>query len=415
METFLPVSSSRLKSGALSLTSITQYFYRRRRFQVILLAGFAITLSVAQKKPSRSGPRATGILMMAPDGKAVRLIPVCIRDNGQFWDASIYQADPRPMAVEPGTVYEAERTGRSIGLFTVSQAAQQNGSWIGLGTLQSKFSGPRSTSASSSSQTTSEEDRPILRRAPAPPGELPAETSAKSQPTAPAEESDRPVLKRGMPEAESRAAAPPSAPSPGNSGQKPVGKASEAAAKPPEWVPAVSDADGPDPRSFTIERNADAEASLRKTSLGFAEQSVLKHAASGPGSRVEFRDVAARYFDLDGNNSAEVVLTARAAMLPPKPGRARPASSPPSPQREFFLTFIAREDIYGELHAAYSQIVDVRQADLDGRLELIDAVDVDGDDRGELLFRRITGGETSYLVLKVGLSQTTKLFDSAGQ
>jgi hypothetical protein len=53
--------------------------------------------------------------------------------------------------------------------------------------------------------------------------------------------------------------------------------------------------------------------------------------------------------------------------------------------------------------------------DLDGRLELVDAVDVDGDGRAELLFRRLIGKDISYVVLKIGLSQTTKLFDSAGE
>ena len=46
--------------------------------------------------------------------------------NGKFWDASAYKADPVPMALEPGNVYEVEQTGSSLGLFTVNSALHSN-------------------------------------------------------------------------------------------------------------------------------------------------------------------------------------------------------------------------------------------------------------------------------------------------
>jgi len=74
---------------------------------------------------------------MAANGK-VSLVPVAILINGKFWDASAYKADPIPMALEPGTVYEAERTGNSLGLFTVGSALHSNAAnapvpWLGTG------------------------------------------------------------------------------------------------------------------------------------------------------------------------------------------------------------------------------------------------------------------------------------------
>ena len=88
------------------------------------------------KKKKVKGPRAVGLLLLS-DGKAT-LIPVAILVEGKFYDASIYKAEPVPMALEGGTVYEAERAGESQGLFTVagalhSQSAVSETPWMGTG------------------------------------------------------------------------------------------------------------------------------------------------------------------------------------------------------------------------------------------------------------------------------------------
>ena len=82
-------------------------------------------------------PRAVAVLQMSANGKA-SLVPIAILINGKFWDATAYKADPVPMALEPGTVYEGERTGSSLGLFTVNSALRSNAKntqapWIGTG------------------------------------------------------------------------------------------------------------------------------------------------------------------------------------------------------------------------------------------------------------------------------------------
>ena len=83
------------------------------------------------------GPRAVGILQLSNSGKAT-LVPVAILIDGKFYDASAYKADPVPMALEVGTVYEAEQAGESQGLFTVnaalhSTAANTQRPWVGTG------------------------------------------------------------------------------------------------------------------------------------------------------------------------------------------------------------------------------------------------------------------------------------------
>jgi hypothetical protein len=124
------------------------------RHCVALLVGFACwAVSRRRRKSGRrscarraegcakkeDGPRAVGVLQMAANGK-VTLVPIAILINGKFWDASEYKADPVPMALEPGTVYEAERAGSSLGLFTVNSALHSRAvnvlsPWIATGQM----------------------------------------------------------------------------------------------------------------------------------------------------------------------------------------------------------------------------------------------------------------------------------------
>ncbi len=92
----------------------------------------------APPKPKKvKGPRAVALLETNSNGKTA-LIPVAILVDGKFYDASEYKADPVPMALESGTVYEVEQTGSSQGLFTVSQALHSKSPanphpWLGTG------------------------------------------------------------------------------------------------------------------------------------------------------------------------------------------------------------------------------------------------------------------------------------------
>src|SRR5580700_6465252 len=74
-----------------------------------------------KKAKKVKGPRALGLLQLNRSGKG-SLIPIAIQVDGKFYDASVYKAEPVPMALESGTVYEVEQTGSSQGLFTVSGA-----------------------------------------------------------------------------------------------------------------------------------------------------------------------------------------------------------------------------------------------------------------------------------------------------
>ncbi len=122
---------------------------------VIFLAPMAVLPSLAQgrrpprttpetnsspekKKAKGKEPRAVAILQFDSKGGAT-LVPVAILIDGKFYDAGAYKADPVPMALESGTVYEAEQSGDSQGLFTIGGALHSKSPvsehpWVARGT-----------------------------------------------------------------------------------------------------------------------------------------------------------------------------------------------------------------------------------------------------------------------------------------
>src|SRR6478672_5648674 len=139
--------------------------YRKGGLCAILLLCFASGSMAQSRAPKRSqGPRALALAQKI--GKSARLIPVTIMVDGTLYDASVYRAAPRPMALEPGTVYEIERSGSPEGLFTVGAAQQIGNTWYGLGEWQpASAAQPAKAAAISLPAASSPEDGPpILRR-----------------------------------------------------------------------------------------------------------------------------------------------------------------------------------------------------------------------------------------------------------
>jgi hypothetical protein len=163
---FLKKSGLEAESGSLAWAGLrlllsSKFLYRRLGSAVIViltLFAFIVTLpwsaaqgrpqlkrpeDIPQEKPAEGkkakkekGPRAVGLLQLS-NGKAT-LIPIAILIDGKFFDASVYKADPVPMALEGGTVYETEQTGESQGLFTIKGALHNNNPgnstpWLGTG------------------------------------------------------------------------------------------------------------------------------------------------------------------------------------------------------------------------------------------------------------------------------------------
>ncbi len=481
---------------------------------------------VLNKKKKGPEPRAVGLLQITANGKAT-LVPIAILINGKFYDASSYKASPVPMALESGTVYEGERTGTSLGLFTVSSALQSRapnapspwigtGQWFVQGTEAQKTthkaedvpvgmeptdepprlakSGKASTNTDSSSasaggQTSSApsskpDSKPDTSQSgsdkktsdqaktdqPKPDQNTPAPTKSdstktnasnapKSDQAAPAAGEDtnsqagdanRPKLRRGKPTqplpadedvpgyvkpGDAKPSVPVAAETKPDAG--PAKSDQSAAAKtPPQLVPAISDAGGPDPRSFVFEWSQSEEADRRKEVVALAQQQLHAYlqdraknsiaaktspakpspAKATPGARkvaakmpdLVLEDLQIRTFDLWTNNQPVIVLTATAHPALPAVGSAAATNAVP----EYSITLAARTDIYNNLHKLYVGITDKYHLDVTPRLELIDAVDADGDGRGELLFRETSDAGSGYIIYRATADTLWKMFDS---
>ncbi len=153
-------------------------------------------------------------------------------------------------------------------------------------------------------------------------------------------------------------------------------------------------------------------------------------------------NVVIRAFDVDLSNDAVVVLTAEVpggylATDNPPPSKTKPKSSHPAQKRSAanasgqtspnaeqtppakfvsrFITVIARIDLEGNPQKLAASVTDSSRLDVAPRLELIDAVDVDGDGFAELLFREYSFDQKSFIVYGIGHGTVTKVFEGASQ
>lgn len=429
-------------------------------------------MAAAQAAPGAKkqvkGPRALGLIELLPKGKA-KLIPVVILVDGEYYDAGAYKADPVPMALDSGTIYEGYKDGVSQGLLTLVDAlAAPNQVWMGEGTWETASEVAAKLAKSKKRESPiprgyEDMDAPpkLLRRAVTKKtDEAPASSSSPAAPTAGASSSSSPTTSTSasssaspLPAASSSGEAPIDAnvpvlkrgkvadespddlvsiPSPSNHGH--AGKAgtgvpattlkTTAHAAKKQQIPvfaAISDADGPQSHSYDFPMKPGEEQTFRTKMLALAGEDVLardhklvaeiaatepahvpahvsKHAAKA--AQPVFSDVQLRIFDLSSSNEPTIVLSATADVAAAKGAEAR----------SYMVTVVAREDIYGDLHRAFSSVTDAQHLDVMPRMELIDAVDVDGDGRGELLFRQFYDSGTAYVVYRVIGEQVYALF-----
>jgi hypothetical protein len=122
-----------------------------------------------------------------------------------------------------------------------------------------------------------------------------------------------------------------------------------------------------------------------------------------------FENVQMRTFDLWGSNQPVLVLSADAHLPPPAVGGAIDVPSAPL---QYKIMLVTRTDIYGNLHKLYSGVTDRFHLDVTPQLDLIDAVDADGDGRGELLFHKTTDAGNGYAIYKATADTLWKMFDT---
>jgi len=109
------------------------------------------------------------------------------------------------------------------------------------------------------------------------------------------------------------------------------------------------------------------------------------------------------------SNDAVMVLTAEIPPAAAAPG----AKAAPVRSDTRYLTLIARVDFEGTPQKLALSLTDSSRLDVAPRLELIDAVDADGDGVADLLFRQYGFDAKSYVIFGIGRSTVTKMFEGA--
>ncbi len=410
-----------------------------------------------RKAAADKGPRALGLIQLSPKGSKGRLTPIAIMMDGKFYDAGAYKADPVPMALDFDIVYEGFRTGVSQGIFTITQPGQLNhvwiaeGSWLPAGTKapekSKKYSAPmiedkdgppvlhrRSEKAASDSGSDSKgKDKDKDQQKPAAPASAPSapdttkaaappETAKTAASDEPIEDPNRPRLRRGKPDSTARLE--PFTTFDALTDTMPgTGKPGATAAAMPQIViiPAISDAGGPDPRPYTYDVKPAEEATYRSRMLDLASAQLRAQAgvatpeaapthkksssrkSAGKLPQPAFDDVSLRIFDLSNSNEPVLVLSAKTR--PPAAGASGNVEEPKE------ITLIARTNLENELRKLFFSQTDSRHLDVAPRMGLIDAVDADGDGRGELLFRRTFDGGSAYAIYRVTADGLWPLFE----
>ena len=410
--------------------------YSRSRFLasavLVLVCAAAVTTVFAQRRTAHK-LRATAVIEVTKDSVgivATHIFPVAILDEGSFHDASIYKAAPEPMALENGIVYEAQKDGIPVGYATILSSTNNNG-WTALGKWQVAEEAKK-TPAQAPAPVTNGDGRPIIHRGDATPAPAPSSTpapgtdsttsvsspSASSSTSAPSNDStsapddaDRPVLRRRSPAGPEPASTPQPSPTP--SAQAPAEGSPAPRTKLPvitsgtKTFVAVSDYEPTDVRSFAFKwkpgEEQQMEARMRKLALA---QLPRENAQLNANS---LQNVVMRSFDLDLSNDAVIVFSAEIPGSYLAPG----GSSTPGKFVSRYVTVIARVDFEGVPQKLASSVTDSSRLDVAPRLELIDAVDVDGDGLAELLFREYGFDEKSFIIYGVGRSTVTKVFEGA--
>ncbi|MGB7583576.1 MAG: hypothetical protein WBM11_01935 [Terriglobales bacterium] len=435
--------------------------YRRAGWFVIpatlaLMMALATAAQDSRSTQASKEPRALGLIEMT-NGKA-RLVPIVILIDGEYYDASAYKASPVPMALWGETVYEGVKTGVSQGLFTVRDALEnpETHDWVGEGTwlpASAIHAKPRHKESSPIPRgMDDDEGPPVLRHtggkkpkapeaapaaspqpsnpapavaSPAPHGPSANETKPAAQAPPPPPDQNIPVLKRGKP-----APKPPEPPEPmistHSSGVKHGTAAKSAAAAPTQMFPAISAENGPEPHSYSYPMKPDEEQQFRKQMLAMAADEVRARSRLLAGETIQpakpaknvharksaaaklpqptFEDVKLHVFDLNSSNEPVSVLSATARL--PQSSKGGDGSGGP----QYLVTLVARQDVNLDFHKVFSNVTDTSHLDIIPQMEFIDAVDVDGDGRGELLFRETSDSGTAFVVYRVIGNELYPLF-----
>ena len=392
---------------------------------------------------------------------ASRVIPISVWDGTTLQDGGIYLARPEPLALQSETEYVLQKDGREDGLFDIQDAAAQNGSWIGFGRWKPLPTGPSPAELARQRASIKIDsygsDEPVLHRKYHPGDAKTAgkKTSANEPPPDP----DRPRLSS---DGDANSNAAPAAPPPdpdrprltADDDSKPTKAQDSHVGQDQAHVEDLPHITDPDRPRLAYGKPADYQGpDVKPTVMGLPPDMHQQVAIS------DLRKIQNHPWDYTWANPAdaltmktdlEQIARKDLGLLPPPPSAAKSsrhakshqaAPPPPAPvpledeqfrvleltygsgatmvfsartkgagSDEKFITLIAQPDLYGGVVVLFKSVTDAAHLDLTPRMRLVDAVDAEGDYRGELLFELRGKMQREFALFRVVRGQATQIF-----
>jgi hypothetical protein len=421
-------------------------------------------------KPDTNAPdlRAVAVFEWTGDEahpKAGRLVPVCIYDGQDLNDAGVYLTHPEPLALESDVEYQLQHDGQPSGLFDIDISAREQGGWVGHGKWRplAKPKPAPTQVAKIDQDDDAQSDVPILHRKhhaddSAGGGSNSGSGSGSSSGSgsnAPAPDPDRPTLhKSGDASTTNSGASSGSASGSGSGGDssnpklKKKRKGDDAG-----YVEDVATSTDPDRPHLFYGKPSSYGAPVLPNLFGLPVDMQQTVAVSDAIDRPEhlWNYTWSNPEDEDKMKAAMEDLARTALGLNPPPApkpkpksaathkTLKPAAPPPAPllveqfrvfelaygsgatmvlsahttgagAQEKFVTLIAQPDLYGGIVVLVKNVTDAAHLDLTPRMRLVDAVDAEADNRGELLFEFRGATQRQFALYRVLRGDATRIF-----
>jgi hypothetical protein len=250
----------------------------------------------------------------------------------------------------------------------------------------------------------------------APGAETPKEPPKSSRKGSGPDDPDRPVLRRGMPVGTSQVKEQPyETLTPIKAKELNTGRG------PVQTFVAVSDAAPGDNRPFDMQLGPEEQEKYGREAAKQAWGELKRHAGANVLMPAEpaFTNVSIRSFDLDYSNNPVLVYTAQFKPGPApvkktakKRGEPEENPMPPPLPVTYYVTWVGKVDAQGMMNKMFASATDSAHLDVTSRMELIDAVDADADNRADLLFRQVSDVGSDYIIYR-GSPYWAKLFEGA--
>lgn len=431
---------------------------------------------VTQQSHKAPDMRAVAVLEWTGDPgkpKTSRLVPISIYDGNQLQDAGVYMARPQPLALDPQVEYQLKKDGKTIGLYDIKNAGQQEGSWVGFGDWKALPKPKVEAMKPAKIDDWNDDDKPVLHRRPGADGKSKTGSSSgkESGSNAPAPDPDRPTLHKPSSDSsgsgdnqqqDSAGTAPIDPDRPVLKEPKP--QTQQKPANPDDnvaHVDSLPNIPDPDRPRLVRGRPADMGPKVTPTMMGLPpdmQQAVaVSDARNTPDHPWTFSwanpaDEQKMKADMEDIARQALGLTPPPAPEPAKPAKHRrsakkkaeppPAPAQPAPlqdeqfkvfelaygtgatmvlsantggplDQEKFVTLIAQPDLYGNIRVLLKNVADGAHLDETPRMRLVDAVDALADNRGELLFELRGKTQRQFVLYRVLRGDAKQIFATA--